>query len=428
MLYGIIPDLLGVLTYILTVYYAVLWFLPYLTDRFLAIRIKGFGSTLVFPIATVSVEFLNNLIYGSWASIAYTQFDNLPLIQISSIFGIWGITFLVQWFASAINWILDNKMEWNIIRKGVVIYSGLLLLVLVYGGIRLGLFPPDSRKVKVVSFTPYREIDEFGTELENRGYSSSVEMAGKDRNSLAVLLDTLHRKVFQHNKEILGNKTSITLWPEGSISVLEEYEDKFLKRGSELAKDKHVYLVMGYFVIPKTDPTRNGENKAVLINPGGEIEWQYLKSHPVPGSTDKPGDGILPVYNTPVGTLSTTICYDMDFTQLINPAGRKGVDIMLVPAWDWKAIDPLHTQMAVFRAVENGFSMVRQTGKGLSVAVDYQGRILASMDHFTSNDLTMTSQVPVKGTFTLYSFWGDIFAWLCLISLLGIIIFVRYLG
>jgi len=97
------------------------------------------------------------------------------------------------------------------------------------------------------------------------------------------------------------------------------------------------------------------------------------------------------------------------------------VDIMLAPSNDWKQIDPLHTHMAVFRAIENGFSLVRHTSNGLSMAVDYQGRILAQMDHFTTDDRVMISQAPTRGVATIYSRIGDAFAWLC-VALFAVLI------
>ena len=213
----------------------------------------------------------------------------------------------------------------------------------------------------------------------------------------------------------------VVIWAEGMISVLEETEEVFISKGQQLAQKKKVYFLMGYYLIPENDPYRLGENKSVLIGPDGVKLWEYLKAYPVPGSSDKAGDGILPIVETPFGIISNAICYDMDFTTLIHQAGRKRVDIMLVPAWDWKAIDPLHTRMAVYRAIENGFSMVRQTGNGLSIAVDHQGRSLASMDQFVSDHHVMTAQVPSKGVRTVYSYLGDFFAWLCLMFTVGII-------
>jgi apolipoprotein N-acyltransferase len=418
MLLGIIPSSLGILTYILTIYYAVLWFFPYLADRMIATKFNGFTSTFVFPIAAVTAEFINNLLYGSWASVAYTQFDNLSLIQISSIVGMWGVTFLVMWFASVVNWIIDNKFEWSTVKTGVLIYSVTLSLVLLYGGLRLGVFPPQTKTVTIASFTATEETENYYREIEKRGFHSSINMAEEDRTTQSVLLNTVYDKVFEHNKKLISSDVSLTFWPEGLIKVLEEDEATFIDRGKKLAGEKNVYLLMAYFVIPKNNPGRLGENKSVFINPKGGIEWEYLKAHPVPGSTDKAGNGILPISNLPFGRVSTTICYDMDFTALLNQAGKADIDIMLVPAWDWKEIDPLHARMAVFRAIENGFSMVRHTGDGLSIAVDYYGRTLAAMDHFTSDDHTMISQIPAKGVKTVYAVIGDLFAWLCLTGLL----------
>jgi apolipoprotein N-acyltransferase len=159
-----------------------------------------------------------------------------------------------------------------------------------------------------------------------------------------------------------------------------------------------------------------------LIDDVGRTQWEYLKTYPVPGSTDKAGDGKIPVIDTHFGTIGSVICYDMDYTNLVVQAGRKSVDIMLVPAWDWKAITPLHAEMAVYRAIENGFSMVRQTGDGISIAVDPYGRVLSRMDHYTSNDHRMTASAPTIGLDTVYGYIGDSFAWLCCTAFLLLII------
>ena len=95
---------------------------------------------------------------------------------------------------------------------------------------------------------------------------------------------------------------------------------------------------------------------------------------------------------------------------------------MFTPANDWKEFAPLHMQMATFRAIENGFSLVRPTSNGFSVAVDYRGRTLETVDYFASKDHVMISYVPTKGVRTVYSQVGDIFAWLCIAG------FVIFLG
>jgi apolipoprotein N-acyltransferase len=121
--------------------------------------------------------------------------------------------------------------------------------------------------------------------------------------------------------------------------------------------------------------------------------------------------------DTPYGRLSSIICYDGDFPQLLAQAGALGADVMLDPSNDWREIDPWHTQMASFRGIEQGFNLIRQTSQGLSAAFDYQGRRLAAMDHYQTTDYAMVSQVPTRGVRTIYSRFQDWFAWLCLAGL-----------
>ena len=77
--------------------------------------------------------------------------------------------------------------------------------------------------------------------------------------------------------------------------------------------------------------------------------------------------------------------------------------------------------MAVFRAIEEGFNLVRHASGGLSMAADAKGRVLASMDHYTSKQRAMVSVVPTRGTRTLYSRAGDLFPIGCLIALAALV-------
>ena len=149
----------------------------------------------------------------------------------------------------------------------------------------------------------------------------------------------------------------------------------------------------------------------------GREAWRYIKAHPVPGSPDAPGAKTIPVIDTPFGRVAAAICYDMDFPSLVRQAGRRRADIVLVPAWDWRAIDPLHSAMAACRAVENGFAMVRHSVEGLSLAVDGLGRRLAALDHFQTSRRVMFADVPTRRIRTVYSSVGDGLAWLSLAGL-----------
>jgi apolipoprotein N-acyltransferase len=168
------------------------------------------------------------------------------------------------------------------------------------------------------------------------------------------------------------------------------------------------------------------ENKLVVIDPAGEVVATYFKGRPVPGDPETGASASVPTVTTPLGNIAFAICYDMDFPGYIRQAGHSQADVLIVPASDPDGIDPIHTRMAVYRAIENGCALVRQTHNGLSAATDYQGRVLASMDYFTTTDRVMVSHVPTRGTRTIYAQIGDLFAWVCLAGLaLGVLVSLR---
>ena len=104
--------------------------LPYAADRLLAPRLPGLAATLVFPAALVSLEYLTSFgPTGTINSLANSQYGDLPLMQLASVTGIWGITFLIGWFASVVNWAWERGFVWPRIRTGTVLYGAVLLVV-----------------------------------------------------------------------------------------------------------------------------------------------------------------------------------------------------------------------------------------------------------------------------------------------------------
>ena len=125
--------------------------LPYLADRLLAHRIKGFWSTLIFPFAMTAIYFLNNLVspMGSWGTPGYEQYHNLTLIQLVSVTGLWGLTWLVSWLGPVVNWAWERSFSWPEIRRGVMIWAGVVALVLLFGGLRLSFSKSQPGLVQV---------------------------------------------------------------------------------------------------------------------------------------------------------------------------------------------------------------------------------------------------------------------------------------
>lgn len=117
------------------------------------------------------------------------------------------------------------------------------------------------------------------------------------------------------------------------------------------------------------------------------------------------------------GRFVTAICYDADFPEFIRQAGRSSADLLILPANDWKEVKAVHSNMAAFRAIENGVPLVRATASGIWSAFDPWGRVLSMADYFAAGERTMNAQVPVGRVPTVYARIGDLFAWLCVVGL-----------
>ncbi len=377
-------------------------FLPYCIDRWLSRRIPGFASTLVLPTAQVSVEWIlaTATPNGTWGALAYTQSGDLPLMQLASITGIYGLSFLIAWAASSANFVWDHRQWPPLALRATAIFAGVLMLVLIFGGARLALPDSEGPSVRVATIAPN----------EDRAHDPALGLGALE-------------ELFRRSSDEASAGAKVILWPEDSFFVFKSQEPAVLDRARRLARKYQVHLGMAYGARLGEDSPRY-ENKFVLVTPTGEIAWEYLKNHPVPGrelATIVRGTQGLALLETADGHhYAGAICYDGDFPGLFRRAGKAGTQVLFLPADDWRAIDPLHTRMSVFRGIEQGASVVRPTMRGLSIATNHKGEVLATSDWFADPHHTLTASVPLRHVRTIYSLVGDLFAWLCLAVLVAL--------
>jgi apolipoprotein N-acyltransferase len=420
----------GIVFYPLVLLLTGLTMLPYLADRLITPRLGGFVATLVFPLAVTSLEYLSSFgPFGTYNSIAYTQYGNLPLMQLVSVTGIWGITFLLTWFAAVVNWAWERGFAWPHVRGGGLLYAAVLAVVLLGGGARLALFPPQATLVRVAGLSASRAaIAAFNQQLPQA--TVSLLLSGKatqaDRALARSAFTTLDDDLLTRSQQEAGAGAKIVVWPETSptgASILQEDEPALIQRAGALVREAGIYLDMGLAVfLPGGGKGPFLKDEAVLLDPTGNVVWTYEKTHPAPGEQGLfiLGDGKVPIVESPYGRLANVICFDADYPGTVRQAGQAGADLLLLLGDDWQSIDPSHTQEATFRAIENGFSEVREASNGLSMAVDYEGRVLSASDYFTTDRQVMVAYVPMHGVRTIYATIGDLFAWLSIIGLLAL--------
>jgi apolipoprotein N-acyltransferase len=389
---------------------------PYVVDRLIASRLAGWSATFVFPSALAGVEYLVSFSpYGSWGASGYALYGNLPLLQLLSVTGLWGLAFLIGWFAASGNRVWELGIHSPLALRTALVTAAVVGSVALLGGARLALAPPVSPTVRIASLTSLHLPLHPDPKVIARFFAHQP-LTPEERATIRSRMARITNDLLNRADREAEAGARLVFWGEANAPVLAEDQGDLIRRGGELARRRQIYLGMALaaFHLESTPPL---ENKLVLIRPDGKVAWEYFKAHPVPGAEAAmsiTGDGRLRRLDTPFGRLSAAICFDGDFPRLLAQAGRLESDIVLDPSNDWRAIDPWHTQMASFRAIEQGFNLVRQTSGGLSAAFDYQGRRLAAMDDYAASEHALVSQVPTRGARTLYSRIGDASAWAAL--------------
>ncbi|MDR2718054.1 MAG: apolipoprotein N-acyltransferase [Treponema sp.] len=203
----------------------------------------------------------------------------------------------------------------------------------------------------------------------------------------------------------------------------------------------------------RKDPAKNpraGEDfridyNAVMLFDKGKNTAVYRKLHLVPFTEHFPYEKQLPpvhralvnadthfwekgteatVFSGPGFTFSTPICFEDTFGYLSRKFVQNGADLIVNLSNDaWSRSLPAqnqHLSMAVFRAVENGRSMVRSTASGQTCGITPDGRVIALAPPFTEAWLTIA--IPIVKNDTVYTRRGDYLGIGCTIAAFSLLL------
>jgi apolipoprotein N-acyltransferase len=369
---------------------AVVFGLGVLFTRSFLRRGSLFLAALAFPVYLVTCEYLNAITspHSTWGNLAYTQMDFLPLIQIASATGLWGISFVVFLFAGAVAALFSGVGKlWQ--RRALAIVVGFVVSALVLiGEWRL----QSNFSAKSVAMT-----------LISKDVPMSLYL-GSEEQALELL-----REYAAEIRRVTPPGTQVVILPEKigriSESALAEIDALF----SSAATTTRAAVVLGL-----VRGTSSGSfNSSRFYSPDGKLGANYDKHHLILGvEPEKPGEKRITL-DQPSGRWGLQICKDMDFPALSREYAADGADLMLVPAWDFNVDGWLHSRMAVLRAVENGFALARSARNGLLTLSDNRGRILAETTTAPGRFVSISGILTVAPERTFYTIAGDWFAWLC---------------
>jgi apolipoprotein N-acyltransferase len=388
-LFSVVPPLLAItFTMILPLIFAVIIILV----RRIVLNSKSWITVFAFPVLWVSFEWLAFMFSrdGTIGSLAYTQVEFLPLVQIASLTGILGISFLVTLIPSAI------ALAWHR-RKDKVAKSRLIVssVLLVFVAIGFGLF--RLQKDSVNSSLPVGLVV-----IDKKVYENVYDPGFENEMRIARLhVDEIER--------LASQGAELVVLAEKAIPVTDSSDPFITRLFTDAARKNKVAIVAGYTRI------KNGyyQNTALVISPEGHVITDYMKVNLFEGEAYegfRPGrePGLFSLNGVPAGV---AICKDMDFEGYIRKYDKGGLEILYVPAWDFNADGWLHSRMAVMRGVENGYGVVRVAQEGRLTISDNRGRILREEKSQVGKNVVLSGKAPLGKEATIYSQTGDWFAW-----------------
>jgi len=381
---------------------------------------------LFIPSLWVLLEYArSHLLTGfPWALLGYSQYLNLPVIQIADITGVWGVSFLVMFVNVAIVEMFSSFKARLWPRLAVIAISVALSFswILAYAYFYLSLNPAPSSQHPIRICVVQGNIPQ------------------KLKWDIAARSFVVHRYL-ELTKEALKDPPSLIIWPEAALPVVPEEESEYFREVVAYVKEIKKPLVFGAVTLRQG----NYYNSALLLSREGELVQKYDKIHLVPFGEYIPLRDLFSFLESlaPIGDItagkdytvfrvndgymsqlpfSVLICFEDLFPELSRKFVGKGARLLVNitnDAWFGKTSSPYqHLSASVFRAVENRVYLLRSANTGISGFIRPDGRIISFIEDGNGNNIFIqgygTKEIYPPGRIpSLYTLYGDVFIRAC---------------
>ncbi|MGE0448669.1 MAG: apolipoprotein N-acyltransferase [Vicinamibacterales bacterium] len=405
----------------------------------------GSRALLVAPLAWVATELGRAYLFTGfpWVLLGYSQVTVLPIAQVASLAGVYGVSALVASVSAALAYAGVESAQgrsgtgpaatprggpW---REWIRVYRPLAIALV--GVAIAGAW--GAARVRsgdlVASGEPFR----VGL------IQGNVEQADKwnPRRGAQIFRDYLAM-----SRRAIAAGADLVVWPESSTPFYYEEDKPGADQIRAMARESRVPFLLGSDQIERGELTRY-YNSAFLVRPNGSDGGVYRKMHLVPFGEYVPLKRILffaaplveAVSDFSAGSsavllpvrghlISTAICYEVVYPDLVRTAVAGGSELLTTitnDAWFGRTSAPYqHFAQASMRAIENGRYLVRSANTGISGVVDPYGRVAAQTPIFEQT--VLVAEARFVRARTIYSRTGDVFAYastaLTLIALLAV--------
>ena len=390
----------------------------------------------------VAVEYLRS--HAGFAALpmghlGFTQHQNISLIQMASLTGVYGVSFVIVMvnvaIADLIAYAIERrKSKQRLSLKCGPVFRGAVVLAIVLTLCLAGYIslPP----------TPFGKS--LSVAVVQGNIPQELKWKREYREQILSKYENLTEEAAKSNPQLIA-------WPEASTPGFILKDITLYQRMVSMVRRINTYVLAGSAEYPKfgKKPIKlKSGNTALFFSPEGKVLGQYLKIRLTPFGEYVPYEGVFPwpeflvskeTNSNLAGTepilfefdgtkFGTLICSEILYPELGRCMVEKGAGFLVNinnEAWFGKSAYSYQAlSIAIFRAVENRVNLVRSNNTGVSGFIDPYGRVTARLtkggeDLFIEGTLTHEIFLSPAGTF--YTRYGDVFAYGCIAFSIGLI-------
>jgi apolipoprotein N-acyltransferase len=366
---------------------------------------------LLLPFIWVSFEYIiTHFLTGfPWGLLGTSQYSNIYFIQLASITGVYGLSFVLVLFQCLFVYSMKYKEK-------APFFIGLGLVLLIHLGGLLSL-----KKIPDTNNTFTAAVVQGNVSSDTYWQSVSTQETWDYFNQ--------HLKL---SRQAFRDGSSLIVWPEFSVplcfSCPEDFHLALKGKLYQFVQGTRSTLLLGTNEKTGTPGNIQYHNTALCLSPDISVS-RYYKMHLVPFGEYTPYKKVfffLEKMTAAVGDITpgtqyslhqfedtkfgSPICYEIIFPDLVRKFVKKGATFLVTitnDGWYERSAAPYqHFSIAVLRAVENRRYLLRAATTGISGIIDPYGRIVSKSELMTQTHLT--GNITPSQKLTFYARFGDI--------------------
>jgi apolipoprotein N-acyltransferase len=372
----------------------------------------GNRAMLLAPAVWVTSELGRTYFWSGfpWLLLGYSQTTVLPIAQLASVVGVFGVSALVSLASTALAYVVVSRTRESAITVGITVLA--LAAATMWGSRRLenGGLAQQGRPVRVALIQGNIPQEEKWDDAH----------AGEILNAYLAL-----------TREAAAKGAQLVIWPESSTPFPFLDDKAGGERIRALVRETGIELLLGSDQVDHR--TKAYYNAAFLVRKDGTVAGVYQKMHLVPfgefvplqqllffvGPLVEQVGGFTPgrdmvMLPTSHGPISTAICYEIVFPRLVGESVSRGSQLLTTitnDGWYGHSSAPYqHFLQASMRAIEQGRFLARSANTGITGFVDPYGRVVEKTEIFER--AILVGDVRLLEGRTIYGRIGDLFAYI----------------